>query len=61
MTVTIAGKEHVTLRDAAKMRHENYMALLMRLKRHPEIPRMRIGRMMFVRLEDLRDYDRLHR
>jgi hypothetical protein len=53
----IKNREHMWLRDAAIELRDSYMRVYMLLERHPEIPRERVGRLIFVCLDDLREYE----
>jgi len=56
MIVVIAGKEHMWLKEAASKVGVPYATLYSWLERHPEFSRVRIGKLIFVGLEDVLQY-----
>ncbi len=57
MPVMLNGREQMWLKDAAIELRDSYSRLYKLLERNPEIPRVRIGHLIFVCLEDLKAYE----
>jgi hypothetical protein len=58
VSVLIDGNEHKWLPDAAREAGIAYMTLYMHVLRHPDFHRVRLGKLIFVRLEDVLQYKR---
>lgn len=55
-TEVVSMGNYVTIAQAAKIKHVEYHAVRMWLRNHPEVPIMRLGKNVLVRIDELDKY-----